>query len=185
MNFSDDNMCPVKTFIKYKMHLNPKCDRLFQRPTKRETCIKRETHGSWYDPWPLGHNSIGNMLGNISTKAGLSRRYTNHSLRLTAVHILDSWEQFASRRPVKSEICLKTSSGPIDVETKRKLSNTICMSTSGSFSMNSSTSGNITILPAPVLQAHPMEVFTAAQEKIVLEELRCDDEGFDDILRSI
>ena len=45
---------------------------------------------------PLGHNTVGTMMSKISEKAGLSRKYTNHSLRATAVNILDK-AQFTSR----------------------------------------------------------------------------------------
>ena len=84
--FTDDDLCPVKSFIKYKKQLNPKCSRLFQRPGKGDT--------KWYENAPIGHNKIANMMPTISDSAGLSTRYTNHSLRATSVHILDS-KQFA------------------------------------------------------------------------------------------
>ena len=96
-------MCPVKSFMKYKKNLNVKCNRLFQRPSRGNT--------QWYDNCPLGHITIGSMMPNISVSAGLSKRYTNHSLRATSVHILDK-EQFASRNIMsvtghKSENSLK------------------------------------------------------------------------------
>ena len=69
----DDDMCPVKSFMKYKRHLNTKCIHLFQRPSTKPNSI------TWYDNIPLGENTIGNVMTQISEKAGLSRRYTNHS----------------------------------------------------------------------------------------------------------
>jgi hypothetical protein len=51
----------------------------------------------WYDNAPLDQNSLGEMMPNISQKAGLSRRYTNYSLRATSVHLLDSIGKYANR----------------------------------------------------------------------------------------
>ena len=119
-------MCPVKSFMKYKEHLNSKCDRLFQRPNKKfsPNCAR------WYDNAPLGHNSLGEMMPNISQKAGLSRRYTNHSLHATSVHLLDSIGKYASRHIMtvtghKSETSLKTYTGYTDSKIKRSMSDTI------------------------------------------------------------
>jgi hypothetical protein len=50
-----------------------------QRPSTKPNSIK------WYDNMPMGHNMIGNIMPKLSEKAGLSFRYTNHSLRATSV----------------------------------------------------------------------------------------------------
>ena len=64
--------CPVSSFEKYLQHLNPK---------------KRVV---WYDNMVVGERSLGDMMKQISLKeANLSRIYTNHSIRATAVTILD------------------------------------------------------------------------------------------------
>ena len=76
--------------MKYKRQLNPKCVRFFQKPSKAENSLV------WYTNAPLGHNSIGDMMPTISASAGLSKRYTSHSLRSTTVHILDA-NEFAGR----------------------------------------------------------------------------------------
>ena len=83
----------------------------------------------WYANQPLGHNTLGSMMATISEKAGLSKRYTNHSLRSTTVHILDS-NEFASRHITsvtghKSETSLKTYTGYTAPSIKRKMSETI------------------------------------------------------------
>ena len=108
-------MCPVKTFMRYKKHRNPQCQSFFQCPKK----VLRDNSGIWYDKMPLGHNTLGNMMFKISEKAGLSTRYTNHSLRATAVSILDK-AQFASRHIMavtdhKAESSLKTYSGKFKI----------------------------------------------------------------------
>lgn len=44
----------------------------------------------WYENSPLGAATIGKMMAVISDLAGLSYRYTNHSIRVTCVTVLDS-----------------------------------------------------------------------------------------------
>ena len=106
--FISDDLCPVKSFVTYTRHLRGnKCDRLFQRPSLKENSV------GWYESAPMGNNTIGNMMPNLSEKAGLSRRYTNHSLRATSVNVLDNIGNFASRHIMtvmghKSENSLKT-----------------------------------------------------------------------------
>ena len=68
-------------------------------------------------------------MSDISERAGLSVRYTNHSLRATTLHILDR-AQIPSRHIMtvtghKSENSLKTYSGVTDEGTKRRMSNVI------------------------------------------------------------
>ena len=36
----------------------------------------------------IGKHTIGNLLPKLSTAAGLSKRYTNHCVRVTAISIL-------------------------------------------------------------------------------------------------
>lgn len=79
-------MYPVWSFMKYKSHLNDKCERLFQRPSHKINSLK------WYDCMPLGHTTIGKMMAIISEK-----KYTNNSLRATLVNLLDNTGEFASR----------------------------------------------------------------------------------------
>jgi len=109
--FFPDELYPVKSFMKYVKHLRGnKCDQFFQRPSTKPNSIK------WYDNMPMGHNTIGNIMPKLSEKAGLSLRYTNHSLSATSVNILDNVGNFASRHIMtvtghKSEASLKTYSG--------------------------------------------------------------------------
>ena len=119
----DDPLCPVKTFMRYKMRRNPLCPAFFQRPKRKV----RDT--VWYDNVPIGHNTLGTMMKNISEKARLSKLYTNHSLRATAVSILDK-EHFESRHIMsvtghKAESSLKTYSGTSDAGTKKLMSDAI------------------------------------------------------------
>ena len=68
----------------YISKLNPKYEALFQQPWRdwNESAI---THDIWYENRPLGVNTLGNMMKEISSKAKLSKVYTNHCVRATAV----------------------------------------------------------------------------------------------------
>ena len=65
-------------------HLNPDCNRLFQRPRRNLPPRDRV----WYENAPLGKNTLDNMMKSLSEKAGTSRIYTNHCLRATCVTVL-------------------------------------------------------------------------------------------------
>ncbi|VDI61662.1 Hypothetical predicted protein [Mytilus galloprovincialis] len=122
--FSDDAKCPVKSFIKYTTKLNTNCEYFFQRP---KTTINDDS--VWYDASPLGHNTLGAMMPAICEKAGLGKRYTNHSLRATTVHVLDEAD-FAGRHIMsvtghKSENSLKTYTGFTSDRALHNMSNVI------------------------------------------------------------
>ena len=112
-------------FDTYTRHMRGnKCGRLFQRPSLKENSVR------WYESAPMGQNTIGNMMPNLSEKAGLSRRYTNHSLGATSVHVLDNIGNFASRHIMtltghKSENSLKTYTGYTGDAIKKSMSDTI------------------------------------------------------------
>ena len=82
--------CPVKTIKTYLSHLNPNTDRLFQRPKDLTTKFNPNQAIIWYEQEALGHNTLDNMLRNMSERAGILPYYTNHSLRATTVTILSS-----------------------------------------------------------------------------------------------
>ncbi|KAK3088709.1 hypothetical protein FSP39_022724 [Pinctada imbricata] len=46
-----DDLCPVRTFVRYKRKLNPKCVFLFQRPSSNPKA------DVWYDNCPVGANN--------------------------------------------------------------------------------------------------------------------------------
>ena len=77
--------CPVKSFKKYLACLNPKVEYFFQRPKS-----KTPLSGPWFDAQVLGINTLGNLMKEISRDANLSIIYTNHSIRATAVTVLDN-----------------------------------------------------------------------------------------------
>jgi hypothetical protein len=101
------------------------CPFLFQKPRNRPE------NGVYYHNAVVGQNKLGSMMSEISDRANLSVRYTNHSLRATTVHILDR-AQVPSRHIMtvtghKSENSLKTYSGLTDEGTKKRMSNVISM----------------------------------------------------------
>ena len=124
LSFSDnDDICPVKTFMKLTRKLRLGCPYLFQRVAKN---VKDNV---WFDKVPLGPNQLGNMMGQISREFSLSKTYTNHRLRATTVHVLDA-AQFPGRHIMtvtghKSETSLKTYTGYTTEKTKQMMSDTI------------------------------------------------------------
>ena len=77
--------CPVQFLKKLIQALNPGEEALFQRP-KRKFCAKDKTR---FGRPPVGVNSLGNMMKEISIAANLSQVYRNHCIRATSVTSLD------------------------------------------------------------------------------------------------
>ena len=91
--------CPVqvnKTFLSY---LNPDINALFQRPKEVSREFNPKSCIVWYDARKLGHNSLENMLKNMTTNAEISPYLTKHSLRATTVTVLSSLK--TSRHAIK------------------------------------------------------------------------------------
>ena len=65
--------------------LHPAIDRFFQRARTGRVQANDKT---WFTRQVLGHNLLGQMMERISNHAGLSTRYTNHSVRATCVSVL-------------------------------------------------------------------------------------------------
>lgn len=66
--------CPVNSFIHYMDKLHPNLKDFWQRSNKTRT---------GYDSAPLGKNTLGTLMKEISRKAELSQIYTNHEIRST------------------------------------------------------------------------------------------------------
>ena len=87
------DLCPVKSFQLYLVKLHPLQPRLFQQPRRKAT----PDSPMWYGKAPIGEKALQQMMANISAASKLSKRYTNHCVRTTAL------EQFSnSRRKMKS-----------------------------------------------------------------------------------
>lgn len=106
--------------MKFIKRLNLNCPFLFQKPR-----IRTED-GVYYHNVVIGQNKLGHMMSEISEQAGLSIRYTNHSLRATTVHILDRAQipscHIMTVTGHKSENSLKTYSCVTDDGTKKRMS---------------------------------------------------------------
>ena len=76
--------CPVRSFDLYVSELHPRCDAFFQRPDPN---FKRKN--TWYVNAPLGKNTLCEMMKKMSSKAELSKVYTNHCLRASSITFLD------------------------------------------------------------------------------------------------
>ena len=62
--------------------LNPKCA-LFQLPCSNWN--EAVVHNTWYENRPLGVNTLSSMMKEISTKATLSKVYTNYCIQATTI----------------------------------------------------------------------------------------------------
>nr|XP_039252153.1 uncharacterized protein LOC120329565 [Styela clava] len=81
-------LCPVHSYQAYLQKLHPLQGRLFQQPRRKST----PTSPMWYGKAPIGEKALQQMMANISVAAKLSKRYTNHCVRTTAL------EQFSTSR---------------------------------------------------------------------------------------
>ena len=116
--------CPVGSFEKYLHHLNPENEFLFQQPKK-----KGPAHSEvWYDNMVVGEHTLGEMMKQISNQAKLSIDYTNHSIRATAVTILDKSgfeaHHIMSVSGHRSESLIRSYS-KTDESTKKRMSETL------------------------------------------------------------
>ena len=70
-----------KALSLYLSKLNPQCAAFFQYPKKNWA----PDDAVWFENKPLGVNKLDGMMKEISQAARLSRLYTNHSVRATAI----------------------------------------------------------------------------------------------------
>ena len=118
--------CPVASFERYLNKLNPSCSSLFQTPMPR---VPSDDNKPWYKNCPMGSRQIGTFMARISETAGLSRRYTNHSIRSTCITVLD--EQGFDSRDIcnvsghQNESSIRTYIGRPNDSKKQKLSDAL------------------------------------------------------------
>lgn len=76
--------CPVLSYEMYISKLHPECDKLWQRPL--ESFV--DSDSVWFYNARVGEKKLSTFLSRISKAAGLSKIYTNHSIRATGASIL-------------------------------------------------------------------------------------------------
>lgn len=75
--------CPVRCFELYMSKLSPNNEELFQKP------LSKPSKDQWFcSNRTLGKNYIGNLMSILSENLQLSKRYTNHCVRVTNVSVL-------------------------------------------------------------------------------------------------
>ena len=80
-------MCPVSLYELYISKLNPKSDKLWQKPRQGEVFY---IDSEWYEARPVGHDLLDRFMKHLSKSANLSTDvYTNHSIRATCIGTLD------------------------------------------------------------------------------------------------
>ena len=94
------SQCPVEVLKTYLSHLNPDLESLFQRPKDMTAKFNPDACKVWYDARKLGHNSLENMLRNMTTRAEITPYFTNHSLKATTVTVLS--ERNVETRQIKA-----------------------------------------------------------------------------------
>ncbi len=80
--------CPVETIKNYLKHLNPACESLFQRPKDANANKFHVNNSVWYTNSPVGERTRGNLLREMTKRAGIEPPLTNHSIRATSVTVL-------------------------------------------------------------------------------------------------
>ena len=68
-------------FRKYLDKLNPRQQAFFQKPREKF----QQSDQVWFENKPLGINQLSTIMKQISIGAGLSKKYTNHCVRATAI----------------------------------------------------------------------------------------------------
>lgn len=68
-------------FRKYLDKLNPRQQAFFQKPRAKF----EQSNQVWFENKPFGVNQLSMMMKQISIGAGLSKKYTNHCVRATAI----------------------------------------------------------------------------------------------------
>ena len=108
--------------------LNPQQEYLWQKPKKKVT----NRDAIWYDNVPVGKDPLNNAMKTLSTNAGLSKQYRNHSIRATVVTNLDQ-KGFEARHIMattghKSEVSIKNYARKCPTQKRRELSDALAKS---------------------------------------------------------
>ena len=80
-NVENTDRCPVHLFEKYTSLLPDGKTNAFY---KKEICDRKRSPKQWYVDKPIGINSLRLVVKSLCSKVGLSGKFTNHSLRVSA-----------------------------------------------------------------------------------------------------
>jgi len=145
---------------------------------------KPSKDGQVFSKSSLGHNKLGSLMKELSVEAQLSKVYTNHSLRASSVHLLDSanvpTHHIMAVTGHKAESSLKTYTGYTDQNTKKLMSHTI----SRGFGLDPVTENTPPLDNIPI-GAYLEEVCRSEQSDIGHFKLDHDFDAFDDDFNSI
>ena len=122
---TNTDTCPVKSFRLYKEKLDKEADIFFTKPRSGKGFKKDDL--TWFTKRPLGLNTLLSKMKSISLRLKLSKIYTNHCCRATAVTLLSS-NGIEARKIMevtghKSESSLRSYDRNTSDSTKRKISN--------------------------------------------------------------
>ena len=129
-------MCPVQSFLTYLYSLSKESNNLWQTPKFTEFPEDPKVR-VYYGPGAVGHNTHEQFIGKIAKNSGFQDfKYTNHSLRVTAITVLGSQnysnKQIMSITGHKSSTSLETYqrvSGTEKIQMGLSLSNSLLQST--------------------------------------------------------
>ena len=74
--------CPVQAIKSYLSHLNPEVEFLFQRPKAESTSFNPEEDSVWFERKVLGHNTLENILKNMSQRGSSRISPTTRDLKI-------------------------------------------------------------------------------------------------------
>ena len=79
--------CPVQSFMTYIISLDKRVNHLWQKANRK--IFPADGKGTWYGPRRLGKNTMNSFMTELAKDCGLGHlKYTNHSLRVTAITTL-------------------------------------------------------------------------------------------------
>ena len=115
-------------------------------------CIPADDSKPWYCRMRVGVNTLKNFLPEISEKAGISVRYTNHSLRATAVSRMYENGKLISEK--SGHRSLKALRAYERTSKKQEKAAGICIQAEKMFSVTE-TNNESTEFPKPSTKEHP------------------------------
>ena len=84
-----DRNCPFSSYLKYLSYLHPMEVSLWQRLLEKLSPLQKLGREIWFYWSPAREKLLENMMPRLLEKYGLSQRYTNHSVRVTSMQVLE------------------------------------------------------------------------------------------------